>query len=255
MRAKWYNIGLQLSVSVGTLDAIRQQYRDPSECLRETLTTWLRSYPLWTNIIDALKSSIVCETQIATNLEYKYCSTRDSSTAATHHHAPVVPALPSSPALPPSPAPAWMSPPSPASAWMSPPPQPTAPLTHPQPSFFPPWPYYYPPPTSYPMSTPFVHPPRSGVASAATHPTTHQAYSQPPQVTPGPTPSRPSLLASQLTIPHPMTSNDVQIVTTPQYQVQPAGIFSFCSRSVLYFSGHTQQFLTQKLVLWLMHYM
>ena len=44
--AKWYNIGVQLGVSVGVLTAIKKQYlNDPTDCLRETLTTWLKSYP------------------------------------------------------------------------------------------------------------------------------------------------------------------------------------------------------------------
>ena len=38
--AEWYNIGVQLGVSVGTLTAIEKQYlNDTSDCLRETLTT------------------------------------------------------------------------------------------------------------------------------------------------------------------------------------------------------------------------
>ena len=45
VRVKWINIGLQLCVSVGTLDAIKKQCNDHSDCLRETLTTWLKSYP------------------------------------------------------------------------------------------------------------------------------------------------------------------------------------------------------------------
>ena len=38
--AEWYNIGVQLGVSVGTMTAIEKQYlNDTSDCLRETLTT------------------------------------------------------------------------------------------------------------------------------------------------------------------------------------------------------------------------
>ena len=36
---KWYDIGLQLCMTVGTLDAIKEHYDDPSHCLRETLKT------------------------------------------------------------------------------------------------------------------------------------------------------------------------------------------------------------------------
>ena len=38
-RVKWYEIGLQLRMNVGTLDAIKEQYDDPSHCLREALKT------------------------------------------------------------------------------------------------------------------------------------------------------------------------------------------------------------------------
>ena len=45
IHAKWDDIGLQLHISVSTLDAIKEQYNDPSHCLRETLTTWLKTCP------------------------------------------------------------------------------------------------------------------------------------------------------------------------------------------------------------------
>ena len=39
VRAKWYNIGVQLGVSVGTLKAIKSQcLNEPFDCLRETLS-------------------------------------------------------------------------------------------------------------------------------------------------------------------------------------------------------------------------
>ena len=77
--AKWYNIGLQLGVSVGTLKTIKKQYSDPSDCLRETLTTWLQTCvppPTWTNIVGALERSVVVEARLAADLEHKYCSSR-----------------------------------------------------------------------------------------------------------------------------------------------------------------------------------
>ena len=76
VRANWNNIGVQLGVSVGTLDAIDKQYSDPSDCLRKALTTWLKSStPTWTNIVDALK--VVGEARLAADLKHKYCSTQD----------------------------------------------------------------------------------------------------------------------------------------------------------------------------------
>ena len=89
IRANWYNIGLQLRLRVGTLDAIKEQYDDPSHCLRETLKTWLKtcpSPPTWKNIVEALRSRIIGEVRLAADLEQKYCSTQDTSVAATYHH-------------------------------------------------------------------------------------------------------------------------------------------------------------------------
>ena len=76
--AKWYNIGVHLGVSVGALDAIEKQYSDPTDCLRRTLTTWLKSStPTWSNIIDALNA--VGEVRLAADLQHKYCSSKPVS--------------------------------------------------------------------------------------------------------------------------------------------------------------------------------
>ena len=83
--AKWYNIGVQLGLSVGTLDAIEKQYSDPSDCLRKTLTTWLKSStPGWTNVVDAL--NIVGEARLAAELKHTYCSTLDPAQLSTLQH-------------------------------------------------------------------------------------------------------------------------------------------------------------------------
>ena len=160
MRAKWCNIGVHLGVSVGALDAIEKQYSDPTDCLRRTLTTWLKSStPMWTNIVDTL--NVVGEVRLAADLQHKYCSTQDI--AATHQHVPPVPVIP----------------PAQVHTWTTPAPQPIVPYAQPpavfasQPyhSHSSPWsvPYYYPPPTSYPMSTPSLPPPPSGPASTTQH--------------------------------------------------------------------------------------
>ena len=103
VRAKWYNIGLQLRMSVGTLDAIKEQYDDLSHSLRETLKTWLKtspSAPTWTNIVDALRSGTVGEVRLAADLQRKYCLSipvSDTSVIgqpSTPPH-PIVPLLPS----------------------------------------------------------------------------------------------------------------------------------------------------------------
>ena len=86
VRAKWNNIGVQLGVSVGTLDAIKKQYSDPSDCLRETLTTWLKSSLCnkWADVVDAL--NVVGEARLAAELEHKYCSTLHPAQSSTSQH-------------------------------------------------------------------------------------------------------------------------------------------------------------------------
>ena len=93
VRAKWYDLGLQLHISIGTLDAIKEDCHSTSDCLRETLKTWLKtcpSPPTWSNIVDALRSNTVGEVRLAADLEHKYCSTQHT---ATHQH-PLGNALP-----------------------------------------------------------------------------------------------------------------------------------------------------------------
>ena len=86
VRAKWNNIGVQLGVSVGTLDAIKKQYSDPSDCLRETLTAWLKSSACnkWADVVDAL--NVVGEARLAAELEHTYCSTLDPAQPSTLQH-------------------------------------------------------------------------------------------------------------------------------------------------------------------------
>ena len=76
MSPQWYNLGLQLKVRTGTLDRIYAQFRgDPTDQLRETLKTWLTTSdnPIWRTLTDALRSRSVGATQLARDLETKYC--------------------------------------------------------------------------------------------------------------------------------------------------------------------------------------
>ena len=91
---------MQLQVSVGTLDAIKKQYSDPSDCLMETLKTWLKTFssPSWSNIVDSLRSSVVGEVRLADDLKHKHCSTQNTSSAATRPVPPTpVSAQPTTP--------------------------------------------------------------------------------------------------------------------------------------------------------------
>ncbi len=76
VRAKWRPIGLKLDLTPGTLDAIEQAKANPSDRLEAVLLHWLRVTvgATWKQLIDALRSALVGEIQLAEKLELKYCS-------------------------------------------------------------------------------------------------------------------------------------------------------------------------------------
>ena len=81
MCSKWYNIGIQLKISVGKLDTIRGTSSDDKECLREMLKAWLkRGNPLstWSDLVDSLRTRTVGECRLAGKLEKRRCSTQRS---------------------------------------------------------------------------------------------------------------------------------------------------------------------------------
>ena len=205
---QWYNIGMMLRVSLDRLDAIKEQYSNPSDCLRETLKIWLKTYPAhstWSNIIDALRSYTVGEIKLATDLERKYCLTQDTSVAPTYHPVSVTAVSASHMTT----LPQFMAPLS-HPVFVPPysmPPQPH--LSHP-----PPWSasHYSPTPTTQPMSTQLLPPPSSGTAHTVTPATVYS------QVTPDPTPVPPSY------IPTPVTAS-------PPHPILPPSLPSFVSDS------------------------
>ena len=225
VRAKWYNIGLGLGLSVGTLNSI--EHSNNSDYLRATLMKWLNAYsppPTWSKVVEALRTKTVDEARLAAHLEHKCCSMQDSSVAATLYHAPPAPSSQADTQTT-SPQQSQLQahvPPAPSSqtlTWTTPPTQHTIPPMQPPvlaysgtPSSHPPrWsvPYYYSPHTGYP---PFpLTPPPSGAVTASVHP----SYSQIPQVTP--TSSRPLLssLSALRTAPQLPT-------TRPQYPSPPS---------------------------------
>ena len=60
-RAEWYNIGLQLGLSAGTLDAIKLgNQSNPDTCFTEVLKLWLRgSGRSWSDLAGALRAPTV----------------------------------------------------------------------------------------------------------------------------------------------------------------------------------------------------
>ena len=75
MRAKWRPIGLELRLTPGTLEAIEQEKSKTSNRLEAVLLDWLRVTrgASWKQVIDALRSALVGEIQLAEKLELKYC--------------------------------------------------------------------------------------------------------------------------------------------------------------------------------------
>ena len=73
-RAKWYNIGLELDLTAGTLDAIQQtNHHVTDDCFRATLKEWLtapdlRIRPSWRSLAVALRSKPVGLVELADQL-------------------------------------------------------------------------------------------------------------------------------------------------------------------------------------------
>ena len=97
--ADWYDLGLQLKLSIGTLKSIRAEFSAPKHQLREMLNAWLTTgdNPSWKTLIDALRSRMVGANQLATSLETKYCPVEGTELDVGGHPDTV---FPSSPVLP-----------------------------------------------------------------------------------------------------------------------------------------------------------
>ena len=70
---KWESIGHELPYYSYSADYIRLRYSDDGDRLREMLSTRLQHSTTWRNIVDALRSPGVAESQLADQLEAKYC--------------------------------------------------------------------------------------------------------------------------------------------------------------------------------------
>ena len=72
-RAKWLNLGLELGLSKGTLDAIqRTNHHVVDDCFRETLAMWLRSYelrPSWRSLARSLRAAPVGLGELADQID------------------------------------------------------------------------------------------------------------------------------------------------------------------------------------------
>jgi len=96
-RAKWYDIGVELKLSPGTLTSIGKDYHGVAEYLREVCSEWLKCIdppPTWEALAEALESRPVGEGHLAQQLRDKYCRGREEaiphiySTSGTSPGAP-----------------------------------------------------------------------------------------------------------------------------------------------------------------------
>lgn len=71
---KWYFLGIQLEIAIGTLKGIKQECREVAGlCLVEVLNEWLKNKPSWKGLVEALRSPAVSETSLAHYIASKYC--------------------------------------------------------------------------------------------------------------------------------------------------------------------------------------
>ena len=85
---KWYSLGVQLQVPIGTLECIEMENRQMSNCLLKLLTVWLQCTnpsPTWNALIEALESSPVEERCLAQHLRDKYCLRREGEVTHNYH--------------------------------------------------------------------------------------------------------------------------------------------------------------------------
>ena len=70
IRSKWYDIGVQIGIEIGTLQTIRNDSSDSGEALRELLTYWLKNgTPTWEALFKALRSRPVEARTVANRLQ------------------------------------------------------------------------------------------------------------------------------------------------------------------------------------------
>ena len=80
----WENIGRGLGHKESNMEDIRTSYSTSHDHLRETLSRWLKGrfdpifvtvgfVPFWRNVVDALRVANVGQSQLADQLEAKYC--------------------------------------------------------------------------------------------------------------------------------------------------------------------------------------
>ena len=87
-QAKWKNIGIELEVDMGTLNAIEEHCRsDPDKSLPEMLDHWLKQVnppPSWEALAEALGSAPIGEGHLAEQIGQKYCTQSDEKAESSN---------------------------------------------------------------------------------------------------------------------------------------------------------------------------
>ena len=81
IQSRWYDLGVQLGISVGTLSSIQTHPQLAASGLhaqlRQMLTHWLQGEGVpatWEKLIAALATPTISQKKLAKSLETKYCS-------------------------------------------------------------------------------------------------------------------------------------------------------------------------------------
>ena len=78
VRAKWYDLGIQLRMETSHLDAIETQHRgNPDKCQRQMLSDWLKTSsppPTWQRVVDALCSPVIDKKSSGERIRHIYCN-------------------------------------------------------------------------------------------------------------------------------------------------------------------------------------
>ena len=94
VRAKWYDIGLDLGLPVSTLDTILQQCQDNTECLRRMVQEWLKTtdpQPSWRTLINVLQNKVINEGALAITIAENSGVILTSSSSITKLRLPTPP--------------------------------------------------------------------------------------------------------------------------------------------------------------------
>ena len=93
IRHKWRNFGVQIGLDDGTLQAIRSEYTNHGDALREVLINWLKGSPTFKKLNKALNSRTVSEPNIADQIKEKLSSSNEGQHCPEYTESKLRPSL------------------------------------------------------------------------------------------------------------------------------------------------------------------